>query len=117
MSSAVLLVLGASKKPLVVFVMVVKNEAGSIVETVKSVRDHVDRYLIYDTGSTDGTEKLAKDAFGAVQGRIVKGTFVDFGTTRNAALDEAGTEVCSRSICMALVFTREMVYGVNPCCR
>ena len=47
-------------RPLIEFVMIVKNEAGSIQETIESVEPWVDRYTILDTGSTDGTQDLIK---------------------------------------------------------
>eukprot|EP00742_Colponemidia_sp_Colp-10_P009172 GILJ01009981.1.p1 GENE.GILJ01009981.1~~GILJ01009981.1.p1 ORF type:complete len:519 (+),score=53.94 GILJ01009981.1:80-1636(+) len=80
------------QRPLVVFVMIVKNEAGSIRETVESVRPWVDMYSILDTGSSDGTPDLIRKYFGAVPGKVHTGQFVDFGTTRNEALRLAGNE-------------------------
>ena len=55
-----------SSRPLLEFVMLVKNEAKSIVETINSVKDHVDRWTILDTGSTDGTQDLIREAFRGV---------------------------------------------------
>ena len=42
-------------RPLLEFVMIVKNEAHSIEDTIISAKPWVDRYTILDTGSTDGT--------------------------------------------------------------
>ena len=56
-----------SSRPLLEFVMLVKNEAKSIVETINSVKDHVDRWTILDTGSTDGTQDLIREAFQGVR--------------------------------------------------
>ena len=72
--------------------MIVKDEARSIAQTIASVKPFVDRYVILDTGSTDGTQSLARQAFGDVPGEIPEEAFVDFGTTRNRALDLLGTQ-------------------------
>ena len=48
-----------SDRPLLEFVMIVKNEAKSIVETIESVKPWVDRWTILDTGSTDNTVELS----------------------------------------------------------
>jgi hypothetical protein len=42
-----------TSRPLIEFVVIFKNEAASIAETIKSVKPYVDRYTILDTGSTD----------------------------------------------------------------
>lgn len=68
------------------------------------------RYTILDTGSTDGTPELIKEAFGGVPGEVSRctrwderaarrsrkgpqvhnGEFMDFSTTRNRVLELAG---------------------------
>ena len=82
----------SEEKPLLALVMIVKNEARSIKETIASVKGFVDRWLVLDTGSTDGTQDLVREAFGELPGRVVEEDFVDFGTTRNRALELLGTE-------------------------
>jgi tetratricopeptide (TPR) repeat protein len=79
-------------QPLLALVMIVKNEARSIRRTIESVRPFVDRWLVLDTGSTDGTQDIVKDAFGTLPGRLEEEPFVDFGTTRSRALDLLGAE-------------------------
>jgi tetratricopeptide (TPR) repeat protein len=73
-------------------VMIVKDEARAIRATIASVRPFVDRYTILDTGSTDGTQELARQAFDDLPGEVASGPFVDFATTRNRALDLAGDQ-------------------------
>ena len=72
--------------------MIVKNEAMSISATIQSVKGIVDRYCILDTGSTDNTTALIKEAFGSTPGAIYSEPFVDFATTRNRVLELAGTD-------------------------
>ena len=72
--------------------MIVKNEAPSIAKTIASVRGVVDRYTILDTGSTDDTIKIIREAFGTTPGDIYEEPFVDFATTRNRAIELEGTK-------------------------
>lgn len=76
-------------KPLISLVMIVKNEAKSIRQTIASVKDQIDSYAIVDTGSTDGTVELAREALEGISGQIVNLPFVDYATTRNASLELA----------------------------
>lgn len=76
--------------PLLSLVMIVKNEARSIEATIASVKPHVDRYTIVDTGSTDDTRERISSAFAGTPGELHQAPFVDFSTTRNLALDRAG---------------------------
>ncbi len=77
------------RKPLISLVMIVKNEAKSIQQTIASVKDQIDSYVIVDTGSTDNTVSLTMDALAGVDGQIVHLPFVDYATTRNASLEIA----------------------------
>ena len=79
-------------RPLLELVMIVKNEAASIEATIRSVQHVVDHYTILDTGSTDGTPALIRAAFArqGVPGAVHSGPFVDFGATRNRAIELAG---------------------------
>ena len=52
----------ANQKCLLELIMIVKDEAASIQKTVLSVKGIVDRYCILDTGSTDNTTALIKEA-------------------------------------------------------
>lgn len=68
----------------------VKDEARSIRETLGSARPYIDRFTVLDTGSTDGTQAIALEALAGLPGDLFEEPFVDFGTTRNRALDLAG---------------------------
>ena len=52
--------------------MIVKNEAASIVQTIESVKECVDRYCILDTGSTDNTIQLIQSSFGSIPGKVTQ---------------------------------------------
>lgn len=80
------------KKPLLSLVMMVKNEAKSIVETIESVRGIIDRWTILDTGSTDGTQDLIRKTMGSLPGRLVEEPFVSYGATRNRVLELEGEQ-------------------------
>lgn len=77
-------------KPLLTLCMIVKDEAATLERTLRSVKPHVDRYVIMDTGSSDGTQALVRRVMDGVPGEIPEVPFVDFATTRNAALDACG---------------------------
>ncbi|MDI3285406.1 glycosyltransferase [Polyangium sp. 15x6] len=70
--------------------MIVKDEAATISRTLKSVKPFVDRWVILDTGSTDGTQEVVRREMEGVPGELFEEPFVDFATTRNRALDLAG---------------------------
>ena len=76
--------------PLLTLVMIVKNEARSIEATLASARPHIDRWVIVDTGSTDGTQDLIRMAMEGLPGELHEEEFVSFGVTRSRALDLAG---------------------------
>lgn len=79
--------------PLLVVVLMVKNEAPVICQTLDPyVQAGIDSYLIFDTGSTDNTVQLARSFFkknGINNVIIHQEPFVDFATSRNRALELA----------------------------
>lgn len=68
--------------------MIVKNEARVIERCLSSVLPLIDRWLIVDTGSTDGTQEKIKTFFGKmnIPGKLVESPWVDFATNRSQAL-------------------------------
>ncbi|MBU1376459.1 MAG: glycosyltransferase [Alphaproteobacteria bacterium] len=64
-------------------VMIVRDEAPSIARALRSARPHVDRMIVLDTGSTDGTQALA-----TAEGAEVSSYdwTQDFAAARNASL-------------------------------
>lgn len=73
-----------AKKELVV-VSIVKNEAHHLDTFIKNVRNLTTYQIIVDSGSTDGSKKVAED-LGVV---VVEREFIDFGQQWNAAVEIA----------------------------
>lgn len=71
--------------------MIVKDEAATIARTLRSVKPFIDRWVILDTGSSDATREVIREEMAGVPGELYDEPFVDFSTTRNLALDRAGT--------------------------
>lgn len=76
------------ERPLIALVMIVKNEAHTLPNTLPQLKGMIDYYYILDTGSTDGTEQAVVDALGT-NGEIHHGEFINYGITRNAVMDIA----------------------------
>ena len=72
---------------LVTLSMIVKDEARVIARTLASVKPHIDRWVIVDTGSTDDTKEIVKRELDGVPGELHEAPFVNFEVTRNLALD------------------------------
>lgn len=71
-------------------VMIVKDEVHGVARTLGSVRGQIDHWTILDTGSTDGTQQVVRDALSGIPGTLAEEAFVDFATSRNRALDLHG---------------------------
>jgi tetratricopeptide (TPR) repeat protein len=72
-----------TRAPLLAATLIVKNEVNTLGECLESLRLFADEVVVYDTGSTDGTQDLARKA-GA---RVLQGYWDgDFSRARNAAL-------------------------------
>jgi glycosyltransferase involved in cell wall biosynthesis len=79
--------------PLLVVVLMVKDEAPVIEATLQPfVEGGVHDFVIFDTGSTDGTPDVAANFFKqhpTIHAHIIQESFIDFSTSRNHALDTA----------------------------
>ena len=86
-----------STGPLLALVMIVKNEAERIRQTLDSVKPWIDTWAILDTGSTDGTQKLIAEAVDGIPGWLDEEPiktyadtgFIDYAATRNRGLELA----------------------------
>lgn len=103
LSSISHLVFGAvESNPLLVVLLMVKNEKEVIKKTLETLTLKNDTsiknwrnqtaYILYDTGSTDGTQQLATEFFKEkeiTQYHIIEEPFIDFALSRNNALAHA----------------------------
>ena len=69
--------------------MIVKNEMANLERCLGAVADHIDCWVIGDTGSTDGTQDFIHSFFAArnIPGELHSFPFHNFEQARNAALD------------------------------
>ena len=68
--------------------MIVKNETHIIRECLDSMWQHIDYWVIVDTGSTDGTQDLILTFFAekGIPGELIERPWVNFGHNRTEAL-------------------------------
>jgi hypothetical protein len=66
--------------------MIVKNEAGVIRRCLDTVRPFIHRWVIVDTGSTDGTQALIHEALRGLPGELHERPWKNFGHNRSEAL-------------------------------
>ncbi len=79
----------AAKKKTVCLNMIVKDETQVIERCLNSVKPIIDYWVIVDTGSTDGTQKMIKEIMKDVPGELHERPWVNFGHNRNEALQLA----------------------------
>ena len=72
--------------PRICLCMIVKDESHVIRRCLDSVRPLIDRWVIVDTGSTDGTQALIRDLMADMPGELHERPWVDFSTNRNQAI-------------------------------
>ena len=75
----------------IALLMMVKNEKKRLHVSLESVKDVVDSFVIYDTGSTDNTMEICEEYANKfnIPLRLTQGDFVDFSISRNVSLDFA----------------------------
>lgn len=69
--------------------MIVKNEAHVIRRCLESVRPLIDTWVILDTGSTDGTQDVIREAFGDLPGKLYERPWKGFDGSRSEAIELA----------------------------
>ena len=79
------------QKPTICLNMIVKNEIKVLPRLFKSLIDHIDTFLIVDTGSTDGTQEYIKSYMkeNNIPGSLHERPWVNFGVNRQMALELA----------------------------
>jgi tetratricopeptide (TPR) repeat protein len=80
---------GNAQSPRVVLTMIVRNEAAVIRRCIDAVRPVIDAYCIVDTGSTDATQDIARQALESLPGEIFEIPWRDFAFNRTRALELA----------------------------
>ena len=66
--------------------MIVKNEKDVIVRCLDSVMPIIDYWVIVDTGSTDGTQKIITEHLKGIPGELFERPWKNWGETRTEAL-------------------------------
>jgi len=66
--------------------MIVKNESEVIERCLGSVKHLIDYWVIFDTGSNDGTQEIIKKFMKDIPGELHQSSWVDFEHNRNEAL-------------------------------
>jgi hypothetical protein len=69
--------------------MIVKNESAVIRRCLDSVRPIIDRWVIVDTGSTDGTQDIIREHLHDLPGELHERPWRDFAHNRSEALEFA----------------------------
>lgn len=78
-----------NKPKSIVLWLIVKNEVNVIERCLASVRPLIDAWCIVDTGSTDGTQALIRNAMADMPGELHERPWVNFGHNRTEAIQLA----------------------------
>lgn len=79
----------AGEKKTICLNMIVKDESKVIKRSLQSVKPLIDYWVIVDTGSTDGTQKIIREFMKDIPGELHERPWVDFARNRNEALSLA----------------------------
>ena len=71
--------------------MIVRNEAHVIERCLRSVLPFIDRWVVVDTGSEDGTQDLVRTALASIPGTLHERIWKNFAHNRNEALTLASS--------------------------
>lgn len=110
-------------RPLLGFCAIFKNESGNVRATLESVKPFVDRWNVFDTGSTDATMKTVMDVMEGLDGRLrdrepimcrLKKRNIDvfdFAANRNSVLNEVDQILDHRPIFTLFLSGDEILIG------
>jgi tetratricopeptide (TPR) repeat protein len=79
----------ATDRPSICLAMIVRDESQVIERCVDSVRDHIDSWVICDTGSVDGTQDMIRRVLADKPGELHERPWVDFGHNRTELMELA----------------------------
>jgi len=95
--------------------MIVKNESSNITSALKSLRPHIDGWVVCDTGSTDDTPHLIKEFFQTeeVSGYFEHHSWIDYATNRNMCIRRGKRRMPSCANWLLLDADQELVNESN----
>ncbi len=76
-------------QPSICLCMIVRDEVDVLGRCFDSCREMIDRWVICDTGSTDGTQELIGRELGGIPGDLHEHDWVDFGHNRSELMRAA----------------------------
>jgi glycosyltransferase involved in cell wall biosynthesis len=76
-------------KPTICLNMIVKDESHIIQRCLDSVKPYIDYWVIVDTGSKDGTQKIIKKHMKDIPGKLYERKWKNWGESRTEALELA----------------------------
>lgn len=79
----------ASEKKTICLNMIVKDEKDVIERCLNSAKPLIDYWVIFDTGSTDGTQDAIRECMKGIPGELHESPWVNFEHNRNEALEVA----------------------------
>lgn len=74
--------------------MIVKNETAELPRSLTSIMPFIDRWVVVDTGSTDGTPEMIESLLAPFPGYVSHKPWVNWGHNRSEALALAQREGC-----------------------
>lgn len=80
------LVYGEERKQTICLNMIVKNEKDVIERCLATVKPYIHYWVIFDTGSSDGTQEVIKQFLHDIPGELHESPWVNFAHNRNEAL-------------------------------